>query len=84
MGFLILICSGGVIGWIVALVTGADDARSAWLRIALGAGATVASGMAVSEASLIESLGANALLVAIAIGLAVLAIVSFAAAHARR
>lgn len=84
MGFLILICSGGVIGWIVALVTGADDARSAWLRIALGAGATVVSGMAVSEASLIGSLGANALLVAIAIGLAVLAIVSFAAAHARR
>ncbi|MBY8337002.1 hypothetical protein KYN89_08065 [Alteriqipengyuania sp. NZ-12B] len=81
---MILICSGGVIGWIVALVTGADDARSAWLRIALGAGATVVSGMAVSEASLIESLGANALLVAIAIGLAVLAIVSFAAAHARR
>ncbi|WP_234038134.1 hypothetical protein [Erythrobacter sp. YJ-T3-07] len=84
MGFLILICSGGVIGWIVALVTGADDARSAWLRIALGAGATVVSGMAVSDASLIESLGANALLVALAIGLAVLAIVSFAASHARR
>lgn len=84
MGFLILICSGGVIGWIVALITGADDARSAWLRIALGAGATVVSGMAVSDASLIESLGANALLVAIAIGLAVLAIVSFAASHARR
>ena len=84
MGFLILICSGGVIGWIVALVTGADDARSAWLRIAVGAGVTVVSGMAVSEASLIESLGANALLVAIAIGLAVLAIVSFAASHARR
>ncbi|KPM16886.1 hypothetical protein [Citromicrobium sp. WPS32] len=84
MGFLILICSGGVIGWIVALVTGADDARSAWLRIALGAGATVVSDMAVSDASLIGSLGANALLVAIAIGLAVLAIVSFAASHARR
>lgn len=84
MGFLILICSGGVIGWIVALVTGADDARSAWLRIALGAGTTVVSGMAVSDASLIESLGANALLVAIAIGLAVLAIVSFVASHARR
>ncbi|KPM24491.1 hypothetical protein AAJ72_01640 [Citromicrobium sp. RCC1885] len=84
MGFLILICSGGVIGWIVALVTGADDARSAWLRIALGAGATVVSGMAVSDTSLIGSLGANALLVAIAIGLAVLAIVSFAASHARR
>ncbi|MBH1943068.1 hypothetical protein I5L01_02370 [Erythrobacter sp. YJ-T3-07] len=81
---MILICSGGVIGWIVALVTGADDARSAWLRIALGAGATVVSGMAVSDASLIESLGANALLVALAIGLAVLAIVSFAASHARR
>lgn len=84
MGFLILICSGGVIGWIVALVTGADDARSAWLRIALGAGATVVSAMAVSDTSLIGSLGANALLVAIAIGLAVLAIVSFAASHARR
>ena len=56
MGFLILICSGGVVGWIVALVTGADDARSAWLRIALGAGATVVSGMAVSDASLIGSL----------------------------
>jgi|TARA_R100000049_G_C1952450_1_gene101420 hypothetical protein len=84
MGFLILICSGGVIGWIVALVTGADDARAAWLRIAAGAGATVVSGMAVSEASLIESLGASALLVAIAIGLAVLAIVSLAASRARR
>lgn len=84
MGLLILLCSGAVLGWLAALVTGAEDARAAWLRVGIGAGTTVLSGLAVSEAPLIETLGARALVFAIASGLAVLALVTLMGPFARR
>ena len=76
MGLLILLCSGAVLGWLVALVTGADNSRAAWLRVGLGAAATVLSGVAVSDVPLIETLGVRALLVALASGCTVLALIS--------
>ncbi|WP_370177956.1 hypothetical protein [Alteriqipengyuania sp.] len=77
MGLLILLCSGAVLGWLVALVTGAESSRAAWLRVILGAAATVFSGLLVSDASLIESLGARALVVSLASACTVLALISF-------
>ncbi|NCP19703.1 MAG: hypothetical protein GW855_11165 [Erythrobacter sp.] len=76
MGLLILICSGAVLGWLVALVTGAESHRAAWLRVIVGAGSTLLSGIAVSRVPLIDSLGANALIVALASGCAALMLVS--------
>lgn len=76
MGLFILLCSGAVLGWLVALATGADDSRAAWLRVGLGAAATVLSGVAVSDVPLIEALGVKALLVALASGGTVLALIS--------
>ncbi len=84
MGLLILICSGAVLGWLVALVTGAQDARAAWLRVILGASATVLSGLVVSDAPPIQSLGAGALVMALGIGSAVLALVSLMGPLVRR
>ena len=84
MGLLILICSGAVLGWLVALVTGAETSRAAWLRVGVGAATTVLSGLAVSEVPLIETLGARALVFAILAGLVVLALVSILAPLARR
>ena len=84
MGLLILICSGAVLGWLVALVTGAETLRAAWLRVGVGAATTVLSGLAVSEVPLIETLGARALVFAILAGLVVLALVSILAPLARR
>tara|TARA_B100001179_G_scaffold229805_1_gene216176 strand:- start:2124 stop:2378 length:255 start_codon:yes stop_codon:yes gene_type:complete len=84
MGLLVLLCSGAVLGWLVALVTGAENSRAAWLRVLLGAGATVLSGWAVSDASLIQSLGARALLVSLASACTVLALVSFLKPISRR
>ena len=76
MGFLILLCSGAVLGWLVALITGAQDSRAAWLRVIVGAFATLVSGLVVSERPLVEALGAHTLIVAIGIGCTVLALVS--------
>lgn len=76
MGLLILLCSGAVLGWLVALVTGAENARASWLRVIIGALATALSGVVVSDAPLLETLGANALIVGMAVGCAVLALVT--------
>ncbi len=84
MGLLVLLCSGAVLGWLVALVTGAESNRAAWLRVILGAGATVFSGWVVSDASLIQSLGSRALLVSLASGCTVLALFSFMDPYSRR
>lgn len=84
MGLLILLCSGAVLGWLAALVTGAENARAAWVRVGLGAGTTVLSGLVVSEAPLIETLGARALVFAIASGLVVLALVTLVGPFSRR
>lgn len=84
MGLIILLCSGAVLGWLFALVTGAEHSRAAWLRVGLGAATTLVSGVAVSEVPLIESLGVQALIVAIATGCVVLALVSVVDPLARR
>ena len=76
MGLLILFLSGAVLGWLVALVTGAESNRAAWLRVILGAATTVVTGMVVNEAPLIESLGARALIVSLACGCAILTLFS--------
>tara|TARA_B100000678_G_scaffold26605_1_gene19903 strand:- start:356 stop:646 length:291 start_codon:yes stop_codon:yes gene_type:complete len=76
MGLLILLGSGAVLGWLVALVTGAEDRRAAWFRVILGAGTTAVSGALVSDVPLLQTLGAQALLVALAAGCAVLTLVS--------
>lgn len=84
MGLLILLSSGAVLGWLVSLMTGADTARAAWLRVGLGSAVTVLSGVIVSEAPLLETLGARALLVAVATGGIVLALVTIAEPMSRR
>lgn len=84
MGLLILICSGAVLGWLVALVTGAEDSRAAWLRVIVGAATTALSGMIVSDAPSIQSLGASALVIALAVGSVVLALVSLMGPIVRR
>ena len=84
MGLIVLLCSGAVLGWLVAFITGAEDSRAAWLRVGLGATTTLLSGLAVSDAPLIQSLGARALIVALAAGCAVLALVSLVDPFARR
>ena len=84
MGILVLLCSGAVLGWLVALVTGAEDHRAAWLRVGLGAGTTVLSGILVSDAPLLETLGARALIVALASGCVVLGLLSVVGPYARR
>ncbi|GAB5348557.1 hypothetical protein [Alteriqipengyuania sp. 357] len=76
MGLLVLLSTGAVLGWLVALVTGAEHTRAAWLRIGLGSVSTVVTGALVSESSLIHTLGANALLLAIVCACIVLALVS--------
>ncbi|MBB3034178.1 hypothetical protein [Alteriqipengyuania lutimaris] len=73
-----------MLGWLVALITGADNSRAAWLRVGLGAAATVLSGAAVSEVPLIETLGVRALLVSLATGCTVLALISLMDPIARR
>lgn len=83
MGLLILICSGAVLGWFVALVTGAENSRAAWLRVIVGAATTLISGIAVSQVPLIESLGVNALIVALASGCGALALLSLLGPTAR-
>jgi len=84
MGLIVLLCSGAVLGWLVALVTGAESSRAAWLRVGLGAASTVLSGVAVSDLPLFRTLGAEALLIALASGCAVLALVSIMAPPHRR
>ena len=84
MGLLVLLCSGAVLGWLVALVTGAESSRAAWLRVLVGAAATVLSGWIVSDASVIQSLGARALVVSLASACTVLALVSFMEPFSRR
>lgn len=84
MGLLVLLCSGAVLGWLVSLLTGAETSRAAWLRVGLGSATTVLSGVAVSDVPLIETLGARALIVSLAIGCAVLALVSVMEPLARR
>ena len=84
MGIIVLLCSGAVLGWLVALVTGAESSRAAWLRVGLGAASTLLSGVAVSDLPLLKSLGAEALIVSLATGCAVLALVSIMAPPQRR
>ena len=84
MGLIVLLCSGAVLGWLVARVTGAESSRAAWLRVGLGAASTVLSGLAVSDVPLIETLGAQAFIVSLATGCAVLALVSVMGPIARR
>tara|TARA_R100001132_G_scaffold17407_1_gene15399 strand:- start:502 stop:756 length:255 start_codon:yes stop_codon:yes gene_type:complete len=84
MGLLILLCSGAVLGWLVALVTGAQDRRAAWFRVLLGAGATVSSGALASDLPLLNTLGVHALMVALATCCSVLALVSILEPLARR
>ena len=84
MGLIILLCSGAVLGWLVALVTGAENSRAAWLRVILGAASTLLSGIAVSEVPLIDALGARALLIGLASACTVLAIISLMDPRARR
>lgn len=84
MGLLILLGSGAVLGWLAALVSGAADSRAAWLRVSIGAGTTVLSGLMVSDGPMIETLGARALVLAISSGLAVLALVTLIGPFARR
>ena len=78
MGILVLLCTGAVLGWLVALVTGAEHSRATWLRIGLGSASTVLAGAAANETFPVDTLGAHALILAIVCACAVLAIVTIA------
>lgn len=73
MGLLVLIAVGGFLGWLASILGRSDEPRGIGLSVALGVAAALVGGALASDSSLLIGLSAQALLLAVAGALAVLA-----------
>ena len=66
MGFVILIALGAVLGWIAAIIAGADAHRGTPLRVGVGVLTALVAGAIAHGAALLAGLSGGALVASIA------------------
>ena len=82
MGFLILIATGCLLGWVASILARCDDRRGIAINVVLGLIAAIVAGAAASEESLLVGLSGRTFL--LALGATVIVLAGYNLARVRR